>query len=52
MWGLIRKKQIDKTNEWVAWRWVNAKIDKKKFTLLKHIVNITKEDMEDPGFRV
>jgi hypothetical protein len=42
MWGLIRKKQIDKTNEWVAWRWANAKIDKENFTLLKHIVNIQK----------
>jgi len=45
-WGSKWKKQIDKTNEWAAWRWVNAKIDKESFTLLKQIVNITKEDME------
>jgi hypothetical protein len=24
------KKQIDKTNDWAAWQWVNPKIDKKK----------------------
>jgi hypothetical protein len=28
--GLEWKKQIDKTNEWVAWQWANAKIDQKK----------------------
>jgi len=31
----------------VAWRWANAKTDKESLTLLKQIVNITKEDMED-----
>jgi hypothetical protein len=45
-WG-TRKRQIDKTTKWAAWRWVNAKIDKESHTLLKEIVNISKEDMED-----
>jgi hypothetical protein len=27
-WGIEWKRQIDKTIEWVAWQWVNAKIDK------------------------
>jgi hypothetical protein len=31
----------------VALQWANAKIDKESFTLLKQIVNIAKEDMED-----
>jgi hypothetical protein len=31
----------------VAWRWVNAKIDKESLALLKEIVNIPKEDMEN-----
>ncbi len=31
----------------MAWRCVNAKIDKESLTLLKTIVNILKEDMED-----
>jgi len=31
----------------VAWRWVNVKIDKENLALLKHIVNISKEDMKD-----
>jgi hypothetical protein len=34
-WGTEWKKQIDKTNEWEAWRWANAKIDKESLTLLK-----------------
>jgi len=46
-WGTKWKRQIDKTTEWVAWRCANAKIDKKSLTLLKAIVNILKEDMED-----
>jgi hypothetical protein len=25
-WGLEWKMQIDKTNEWVAWRWVTKKV--------------------------
>jgi hypothetical protein len=27
-WGLEWKNQIDKTNEWVTWRWANMKVDK------------------------
>jgi hypothetical protein len=46
-WGTKWKKVIDKIDEWVAWRWANAKIDKESFTLFKQIVHITKEDMED-----
>jgi len=46
-WGLEWKKQIDKTNEWAAWRWANAKINKKSLTLFKQIINILNEDMED-----
>jgi hypothetical protein len=30
----------------VAWQWVNVKIDKESFALLKEI-NIVKKDMED-----
>jgi hypothetical protein len=29
-WGKEWKRTINKTNEWVAWRWMNVKIDKKK----------------------
>jgi hypothetical protein len=46
-WGSEWKKQINKTNEWAAWRWANAKIDKENLTLLKQIINILKEDMEN-----
>jgi hypothetical protein len=46
-WGLEWKTQIDKTNEWVAWWWANAKIDKESLTLLKQTIKIPKEDMED-----
>ncbi len=46
-WGLEWKKQIDKTNEWATWQWVNVKIDKENLTLFKQIVNIMKEDMEN-----
>jgi hypothetical protein len=46
-WGLKWKKQIDKTNEWATWQWANEKIDKENLKLLKQIVNIAKEDMED-----
>jgi hypothetical protein len=38
---------FDKTYEWVAWRWVNPKIDKESLAILKQIVNISKEDMEN-----
>jgi len=41
------EKNIDKTNEWVAWWRVNAKIDKESFATLKQTINILKEDMED-----
>jgi hypothetical protein len=46
-WGTKWKREIDKTNEWVAWQWANVKINKENFALLKQIVNILKEDMED-----
>ncbi len=46
-WGTKWKRVINKTNEWAAWRWVNAKIDKENFALFKQIVHISKEDMED-----
>jgi hypothetical protein len=46
-WGSEWKKEIDKTNEWATWQWVNVKIVKESLTLLKKIVNITKENMED-----
>ncbi len=46
-WGTKLKRQFDKTIKWAAWRWANAKIDKKSFALFKEIVNILKEDMED-----
>jgi len=46
-WGSEWKKQINKTNEWAAWRWANAKIDKENLTLLKQTINILKEDMEN-----
>jgi hypothetical protein len=46
-WGTKWKITIDKIDEWVAWRWANAKIDKESLALLKQIINILKEDMED-----
>jgi len=46
-WEAKWKRQINKTTKWVAWRWVNVKIDKESLTFLKEIVNILKEDMED-----
>jgi hypothetical protein len=46
-WGIEWKNQIDKTNDWVAWRWENVKIDKESLALPKKIVHIPKEDMED-----
>ncbi len=39
--------RMEKTNEWVTWHWVNAKINKESFALFKQIVNIPKENMED-----
>jgi hypothetical protein len=32
-WGRKWKRQFDKTIEWVAWRWANAKIDKESLAL-------------------
>jgi hypothetical protein len=46
-WRNDWKRAIDKTYEWATLRWANVKIDKESLTLLKHIVNISKEDMED-----
>jgi hypothetical protein len=44
--GIEWKNQIDKKNEWAAWRWANVKIDKESLALPKQNVNIPKEDME------
>jgi hypothetical protein len=41
------EKGNNKTNEWAAWRWVNTKIDEKNLALLKQIIHISKENMED-----
>jgi len=30
-WGIEWKGVIDKTMEWAAWQWANAKIDKQSF---------------------
>jgi hypothetical protein len=46
-WGTKWKREFDKREEWAAWRWVNVKIDKESFAILKQIVNILKDDMED-----
>jgi hypothetical protein len=46
-WGINWKRKIDKTIERAAWWWAYAKIDKEILALLKEIVNISKEDMED-----
>jgi hypothetical protein len=46
-WGKEWKRPIHKTNEWAAWQWANAKINKESFAILKQIVNIPKENMED-----
>jgi hypothetical protein len=32
--GTKLKRQLDKTIKWAAWRWVNAKIDKKKSCII------------------
>ncbi len=45
-WGTKWKTTIDKTYEWATWWWVNEK-KKESFAILKQIVNIPKEDMED-----
>ncbi len=37
----------DKTLEWTRWRWANVKMDKKSLSIMKQIVNISKDDMED-----
>ncbi len=46
-WGIKWKRTIDKTDEWAAWQWMNAKIDKENLALLKQIINILKEDIEN-----
>ncbi len=46
-WGIEWKRAIDKTSEWVAWQWANAKINKKKSCITKTNYNILNEDMED-----
>jgi hypothetical protein len=45
-WVTKWKRKIDKTNEWVAWQWVNEKIEKESFAILKQTINIPKENME------
>ncbi len=47
IWGTKWKRKINKTIEWVAWWWVNAKIDKESLTLFKKTINVPKEDAED-----
>jgi hypothetical protein len=46
-WGTKWKRVVNKTVEWVAWRWANAKVDKKSISVRRQSVNIFKEDMED-----
>jgi hypothetical protein len=43
----MEKRKIDKTIEWMAWRWANAKINKESLALLKETINIPKEDIEN-----
>jgi len=45
--GIEWKRSIDKKNEWATWRWTNAKIDKESLIILKQIVKLPKEDMEN-----
>jgi hypothetical protein len=46
-WGIEWKKVIEEIVEWTTWQWANAKMDKKSLFILKQIVNISKDDMED-----
>jgi hypothetical protein len=46
-WGIKWKRVIDKIDEWAAWLWANAKIDKENIELLKQIVHMFKEIVED-----
>jgi hypothetical protein len=46
-WGTKWKRVIDKTYEWAAWQWVNAKINKESLALLKQTIHISKENMGD-----
>jgi hypothetical protein len=41
-WGTKWKKVINKTMEWAAWWWANAKMDKESFSIMKQSVNISK----------
>jgi hypothetical protein len=45
-WGTKWKKTVVKIDEWVVWQWVNVKMYKESFALLKQIVSIPKENME------
>ncbi len=38
---------INKTIEWLTWRWANTKIDKEIISLMKQTTHISKEDMKD-----
>jgi hypothetical protein len=46
-WGTKWKRTIDKTNEWATWQWMNEKINKEIFAILKQTIKIPKENMED-----
>jgi hypothetical protein len=46
-WGTKWKRVINKTMEWVAWQWANAKMDKENLSITRQNVNIAKDDMED-----
>ncbi len=46
-WGIEWKRVIDKTMEWAAWWWANAKMDKKSLSIMRQTMNFSKDDMED-----
>jgi hypothetical protein len=46
-WGTKWKRVIDKTKEWAAWQWANANMDKKSLSIMRQIVNVFKNDVED-----
>jgi len=46
-WGTKWKRAINKIDEWAAWQWANAKINKETLTLLKQTLHISNENMED-----
>jgi hypothetical protein len=47
IWVTKWRGVIDKTMEWAAWQWANAKIDKKSLSIMRQNVNISKDDMEN-----